>query len=432
MAEAERISIVGGRLVDPANDIDAELDVHIADERILAVGPAPGYFTATRVIDATGQVVCPGLVDLWARLREPGDEHKATIKSETHAAAAAGVTTLCCPPDTKPVVDTPAVARLIVTTARRYGKTRVIPAGALTQGLKGRHISEMAALKRAGCRVVSNADAPIENTLVLRRAMEYAAGFELVIFLRPEDHHLCAEGCVHEGRVGTRLGLPGIPEAAETVALAQELALAEQTGARVHFRGLSCARATEMLAEARRRNIAATADVSAHQLFLTEDDVADFDGNCHVRPPLRTVADRSALRSALVRGDIGAICSDHQPHEEDAKLAPFPLTEPGVTALETYLPLVLRLVADGILDLKTALSRVTSDPARILGLDIGQLEVGRKADICIFDPAQEWVVSPATLISLGHNTAFNGQRVAGRVNWTLLEGRVVFEREAGR
>jgi dihydroorotase len=431
MAEGERISICNGRLVDPANGIDAECDLHIAAGRVVAVGPAPDGFRADRTLDARGLVVCPGLVDLCARLREPGLEHKATIASETAAAAAAGITTLCCPPDTRPVIDTPAVAQLVSQIAERHGHARVIPAGALTQGLAGEQISEMAALEHAGCPVMCHADLPLKNTLVLRRAMEYATTYDLTLFLRPEDEHLRDQGCVHEGRVATRLGLPGIPEAAETVALARDLALAEQTGAGIHFRCLSTGRATQMLAEAVRRGVRASADVSAHQLFLTEDDIGAFDSNYHVTPPLRTSADRDALRAAVASGDLAAVCSDHRPHEADAKLAPFPSTAPGISALETLLPLMLRLVAEGVMDLSTAVSRITLRPARILELPLGQLEAGRVADVCVFDPRERWVLSEATMVGEGRNTPFLGQELEGRVSWTLLAGRVVYQRGSG-
>jgi len=429
MSTAPKISICNGRLLDPANGIDAECDLHIADRRIAAAGPAPTGFRADRTLDARGLVVCPGLVDLCARLREPGYEHKATIAGETAAAAAAGITTLCCPPDTQPVIDTPAVAQLVVQTAERHGRARVVPAGALTQGLRGEQISEMAALKHAGCPVMSHADRPLKNTLVQRRAMEYATTYGLTVFLSPEDKHLRDGGCVHEGRVATRLGLPGIPEASETVALARDLALAEQTGAGIHFRCLSTGRATRMLAEAIQRGIRASADVSAHQLFLTEDDIGAFDSNCHVTPPLRTSEDRAALRTALARGDLAAVCSDHRPHEQDAKLAPFPATAPGISALETLLPLVLRLVAEQVMDLTTALARITVAPARILQLSVGRLDPERVADVCVFDPEACWTPSAATLVSAGHNTPFLGRELKGRVVWTLLAGRVVFQRE---
>ena len=432
MARGHTISIRNGRLIDPASGTDAEADLHIADGRILAVGPAPGGFIPDRTLDARGMVVCPGLVDLSARLREPGHEQKATIASETRAAAAAGITTLCCPPDTLPIIDTPAVAKLVSQTAERHGYARVLPAGAITQGLAGKQITEMAALKAAGCPVLSQADRPIRNTLVLRRAMEYAATFGLTLFLQPQDADLAEGGCAHEGRVATRLGLPGIPESAETVAVARALVLAEQTGARIHFRGLSTARGAEMLAEARRRGIPATGDVAMHQLFLTEDDLAGFDANCHVIPPLRTRADRDALRIAVAEGAIGAICSDHQPHDADAKEAPFPETAPGISALETLLPLALRLVAEGVLDLPTAITRLTVGPADILGhppgRDLGCIRPGRPADVCVFDPDEAWVPTTERLYSQGDNSPFLGVSLHGRARWVLLGGHLSHDR----
>ena len=431
MSDREALSIRNGRLIDPANGIDGLLDLHVAAGRVLAIGPAPDGFVPTRVLDATGQIVCPGFVDLCARLREPGSEQKATIASETRAAAAAGITALCCPPDTNPIIDTPAVAELVRHTAHRHRFARVLPAGALTQGLAGSQISEMAALKQAGCPVMSHALRPIRNTLVLRRAMEYAATFDLTVFLHPEDADLRGAGCMHEGAVSTRLGLPGIPEAAETVAVARDLALAEQAGARVHFRGLSSARATEMLREAQGRGIAATADVSAIQLVLTEDAVRSFDSNCHLRPPLRTARDREALRAAVASGLIGAICSDHQPHDADAKLVPFPATAPGISALETLLPLSLRLVDEGVADLPTVIARLTCGPAQILGKPLlGRFDEDHSADVCVFDPQARWVLEADRMVSLGRNTPFIGQELKGRVSWTLLGGRIVYERAA--
>jgi dihydroorotase len=432
MAREPKLSIRNGRLIDPASGTDEEADLHLAEGRILAVGAAPAGFQPDRTLDARGLILCPGLVDLSARLREPGHEQKATIASETRAAAAAGITTLCCPPDTAPVIDTPAVARLVSQIAERHGYARVMPAGAVTQGLEGRQITEMAALKAAGCPVLSQADRPIRNGQVLRRALEYAATFGLTLFLQPQDADLSEGGCAHEGRIATRLGLPGIPEAAETVAVARALVLAEQTGARIHFRGLSTARGAEMLAEAQARGIQATADVAIHQLFLTEDDLDGFDSDCHVIPPLRTLADREALRAAVAKGIIGALCSDHQPHDADAKEAPFPETAPGISALETLLPLTLCLVAEGVLDLPTAIVRLTTGPAEILGhppgRDLGCIRPGRPADVCVFDPEESWVPSRETLLSHGVSSPFLGVSLRGRVRWTLLGGRTVFER----
>ncbi|UHD18518.1 dihydroorotase [Thiocapsa bogorovii] len=428
MAEVERISIRGGRLIDPANRLDREVDLHLADGRVLAVGEAPPGFQPERVLDARGLIVCPGFVDLSARLREPGLEQKATIASETRAAAASGITTLCCPPDTSPVIDTPAVAQLIQQTAQRHRFARVVPAGAMTRDLDGKQITEMAALKLAGCPVLSQADRPIRSAQVQRRAMEYAATFGLTLFLHPQDPDLTSGGCAHEGRVSARLGLPGIPEAAETVAVARDLALAGQTGARIHFRGLSTARATVMLAAARGRGVQASGDVAIHQLFLTEDDLDGFDANCHLVPPLRTRADRDALRHALAAGEIGAICSDHQPHDADAKLLPFPETAPGISGLETLLPLALRLVSEGVLDLAGVIARLTLGPAEVLGLDLGHLSPGATADVCLFDPNDCWIPTPETLLSHGENSPFLHTPMHGRVMATVLDGRIVFER----
>jgi dihydroorotase len=436
MSKGPKLSIRNGRLIDPTSGVDREADLHIADGLVVAVGAAPGGFQPDRTLDARGLVICPGLVDLSARLREPGLEQKATIASETRAAAAAGITTICCPPDTAPIVDTPAVAQLVLQIAERHGYARVLPAGAITQGLEGRQITEMAALKQAGCPVLSQADRPIRSTQVLRRALEYATTFGITLFLQPQDPDLAEGGCAHEGRVATRLGLPGIPQAAETVAVARALALAEQTGARIHFRGLSTARGAEILAMARGRGILATGDVAMHQLFLTEDDVDGFDADCHVIPPLRTLEDREALRAAVAAGHIQAVCSDHQPHDADAKQAPFPETAPGISALETLLPLALCLVNEGVLELPAALARLTSGPAEILGYgpargpgrSIGCLSPGSLADVCVFDPNETWVPMPGNLASHGANSPFLGIEIHGRVHWTLLGGRVAFER----
>jgi len=421
------ITISGGRLIDPANNIDEQLDLHISEGRIAALGSVPEGFIAEQTIDAAGRIVCPGLIDLQARLREPGQKHKGTIASESLAAASAGITTLCCPPDTKPVIDTPAVAEQIRQRAIEAGMARVLPIGALTQGLEGQHLSSMQALQSAGCIVMGNARHAIANTLVQRRAMEYAATLGLTVFLNSEDPWLAADGCIHEGALGTRLGLAGIPECAEVIAVGRDLMLVEQTGVRAHFGQLSSSRAVDMIAAARAKGLPVSADVSAHQLFLTEMDVAEFDSACHVRPPLRSQRDRDGLRAAVADGAISAICSDHQPHDRDAKLAPFAATEPGISALETLLPLTLRLVEERVLDLSEAIARLTSGPAAILGLKCGQLGVGATADICIFDPKHHWRVEEEQLLSHGKNTPFLGWELSGKARTTLLEGRIVYQ-----
>ncbi|MCW5586242.1 MAG: dihydroorotase [Chromatiales bacterium] len=420
------ISIINGRLIDPAHGIDDQLDLHIDGEFVVAVGDAPAEFAAAEVIDARGCVVCPGLVDLAASLREPGYEHKATLASEAAAAARGGITTVLCTPDTNPVIDNSAVVELIHRKARKLGQTRILTTGALTRGLAGEQLSEMAALKQAGCVAVSNARAPLASTLVERRALEYAATFDLTVFLRPEDRHLRAGGCAHEGAISTRLGLPAIPSAAESVAVARDLALAEHTQAKVHFRALSTLTAARMIHEAQAAGLAVTADVAAHQLHLTEMDVDDFNAECHVSPPLRTLTDRDALRRAVADGTIAAICSDHQPHEPDAKQRPFPETEPGISCLETLLGLTLRLVEEQVLDLPTALARVTSGPADILGLPYGRLNAGSPADVCVFDLQRHWTLDVSRMRSEGRNTPFGGWEFPGRITHTLFNGRVVY------
>ena len=423
------LHLKGGRVIDPANKVDGLLDVYIADGRIASLGDAPEGFGSAREIDAGGCIVCPGLVDMCARVREPGQEHKATIATESVAAAAGGITTLCCPPDTNPVVETPADIELIRLRAEKTGKTRIVTLGALTHGLDGERLSEMAALKNAGCVGVSNALRPLANTLVQRRALEYAATFGLTVFLHPNDHWLSANGCAHEGQVATRLGLPGIPEAAETAAVARDLTLIEQTGIRAHFSHLTTARAVHMVARAQFDGLPVTADVALPYLYLTEVDISDFDSHCHVIPPLRTTQDRLHLREALKRGTLSAISSDHQPHEADAKLRSFPSTEPGISGLDTLLPMSLRLVEAHVIELDELIHRLTAGPAGILGLPFGTLSIGASADVCIFDPDLVWQLNTDTMRSNGHNTPFMGWEMKGRVIHTLLAGNLVHSLE---
>jgi len=424
--------IANGRLVDPANGVDGVMDLYIDDRGfVCSVGRAPAEFDASNVIDARGRIVCPGLVDIRARLREPGLEYKATMESEVRAAVSAGITTICCPPDTTPTIDTPAMAQMIQQRAWRYGLTFVHPLGALTRELKGEHLSDMAALDEAGCVGFSNALHPVQDTLVMRRALEYAASFDFTVFLHCEDPWLRAVGCAHEGEVATRLGLPGIPEAAETVAVARDLALIEHTGVRAHFCQISSAKGASMLAEARQHDLRISADVTAHHLHLTEHDIGFFNTQCHVVPPLRSERDRDALRAALREGTVSAVCSDHQPHEPDAKLAPFSQSEPGISGLETLLPLTLRLVDEEVIGLERAIALLTCNPADVLRIDRGRLGVGANADVCIFDPEAEWTLAEADLRSRGRNTPFLGWRFRGRVTHTLVGGRLVYEREQG-
>jgi len=422
-----RILIKNGRVIDPANNIDKVTNIYIADGKISAVANALDDFTAEQVIDASGQLVCPGLVDLSARLREPGFEHKATIASETRAAAAAGITSLVMPPDTYPITDTPAVAKLIRKKAQDAGFAKVYSLGAATQNLRGENISEMAALKAAGCIGISNALTPIKNPLIMKRIMEYAATFDLTVFLFSEDPSLRHSGCVHEGAISTRLGLPGIPEAAETVAVARDLALIADTGVRAHFCRISTLKALQMISRAQFDGLPVSVDVAAHQLYLTDMDIGEFDSQCHVRPPLRDQRDKQGLREGVCKGSISVICSDHQPHEADAKLYPFRQTEAGISALETLLPLTLRLTEESNISLPDAIARVTTGPAMIAGIDAGTLSQGEEADIVIIDPEQYWKVCPENMLSRGHNTPFRDWELKGKAVHTLLAGKTVFK-----
>ncbi len=419
--------IKNGHLVDPGNDISKKTDIYINDEGFIqAIGKAPEKFKIKNEFDATGKIVCPGLVDLRARPREPGLEYKATIESETLAAVSAGITTFCCPPDTQPVIDTPAMAQMIQHRAWRFGMSFIHPMGALTKNLEGKQLSDMEALDESGCVGITNGLNPVTNTLVMRRAMEYAASFDLTVFLHSEDPWLHGDGCVHEGEVGTRLGLPGIPEAAETVGITRDLALIEHTGVRAHFCGLSSARAVEMITEAQSRGLNVSADVTAHHLHLTEHDIGYYNTQCHVMPPLRSNRDRDGLRLGLQSGVITAICSDHQPHEPDAKLAPFAIAASGISGLETLLPLTLKLVDDKLLTIEQAITLLTANPAKIIGVDTGNLGVGATADICIIDPGRHWILTEENFVSRGKNSPFIGWEFTGKVTHTFVGGELVF------
>ncbi len=422
-----KIHIKGGRLIDPRNNIDAVRDLYIAAGKIVAAGVAPAGFSPNRTIDATDKIVCPGLVDLSARLREPGFEYIATLESEMDAACAGGVTSLACPPDTDPPLDEPGLVEMLKYRARNRNKARVYPIGALTQGLKGARLTEMAELRDAGCVAFSHADVPLTDNQVLFFAMQYAATFNIPVWLRPQDAALARNGVAHDGQVATRLGLPSIPVCAETVALAIILLLARETGARVHLCRLSSAEGINMVRRARHDGAAVTCDVAVHHLHLSEMDIGYFDPNCHLIPPLRSQRDRDALRKGLADHTVDAVCSDHCPVDEDAKQLPFSESEPGATALELLLPLTLKWAEEDRIALPTALARITTDAAGILGIDAGHLSVGTDADICIFDAERYWKVEPAALLSLGKNTPFSGLELKGRVTHTLVGGQIAHE-----
>ncbi len=389
------------------------------------MGKPPDGFRADEVIDASGLAACPGLVDLSARLREPGFEYKATLESEVRAAAAGGVTTLACPPDTDPPLDEPGLVEMLTRRAASLDCAHVHPLGALTVGLKGERLAEMAELAEAGCVGFFQGNAALPDAATLLQAMRYAATFGFTVWLRPQDAHLARGGVAHDGEVATRLGLPPIPVVAETVALRTIIELMMATGARVHVARLSSAAGVALVAEARARGAAITCDVGIHHLHLCDRDIGDFDAQCNLSPPLRDPSDRQRLREALADGTIDAVCSDHTPVDDDAKQVPFAEAEPGATGLELLLPLTLQWGREAGLKPAAALATVTHRAARVLGVAAGTLDPGASADVCLFDPARPWIVTSAALASQGKNTPFQGLELTGRVVRTLLSGRTV-------
>jgi dihydroorotase len=422
-----KIEISNGRVIDPKHGIDRIGTVYIAAGKVAALGAPPAGWHANRVLNATGLVVCPGLIDASARLREPGFEYKATLESEVAAAIAGGVTHLACPPDTDPPLDEPGLVEMLKHRARSLNQAHVYPIGALTVGLKGDTITEMGELTEAGCIAFSHGDAALADTQVMLRALQYAATFGYRVWLRPQDVHLARGGVAHDGEVATRLGLPAIPGCAETIALETIFELVRATGVHVHLARLSTHEGVARVRAAKKAGLPITCDVAIHHVHLCDVDIGWFNAHCHLVPPLRGLRDRAALRAGLADGTIDLICSDHTPVDDDAKQLPFAESEPGATGLELLLPLTLKWAHEDRLPLAAALARITSDPARVLGLNAGHLGAGAEADVCVFDPDLRWVVAPATLKSQGKNTPFLGIELAGKVRYTLVGGQVVHE-----
>ena len=416
-----KIAIKNGRIVDPASGRDSVGELYIADGKIAEEGKAD------RVIDARGLVVAPGFIDISARLREPGFEYKATLESEMDAAVAGGVTSIACPPDTDPPLDEPGLVDMLRRRAKALTRARVYPIGALTVKLEGERLTEMAQLAQAGCVAFSQANVPLLDTQVLWRALQYAATFRFPVWLRAEDAALARGGVSHDGEVSTRLGLPGIPSFAETIAINTVLELVRATGARVHFCRLSTAGGVELMRAAKREGLPVTSDVGVHHLHLCDRDLGYFDPNCRLEPPLRSQRDRDALSRGLEEGTLDCICSDHTPVDDDGKHLPFAEAEPGATGLELLLPLTLKWGEARKLPLAKTLARITSEAARILGVAQGRLALGAPADIAIFDPAATLRISPENLKSQGKNTPFLGYELAGRVRYTLVAGNVIHE-----
>ncbi|SFE73544.1 dihydroorotase [Nitrosomonas sp. Nm166] len=422
-----KIHIKNGRVIDPKHGIDAVQDIFIAKGKIVAIGEAPSEFHASRVIDAQSLIICPGLVDLSVRLREPGLEYKATLESEMGAAVAGGVTSFACPPDTDPPLDEPGLVEMLKHRAKSLNQAHVYPIGALTQGLKGERLTEMAELNDAGCVVFGQPDGLLPNLRVLMQAMRYASTFGFSVWLRPQEISLTSDGVAHDGEVATRLGLPTVPVCAETIALSNIILLAKETGVRVHLCRVSSAEGLSMIRAAKQQGLLMTCDVTINHLHLSDMDIGFFDSNCHMMPPLRASSDRDALRNGLLDGTIDAICSDHAPVDEDAKLLPFGQSEIGTTGVELLLPLTFKWGIEMRLPLLKVLARITSDPAEILGIDAGHLSIGKAADICIFDPESYWKVMPSAILSQGKNTPFLGMELPGKIKYTLVNGHIVYE-----
>ncbi len=422
-----KIKISNGRVIDPGSGTDALMDVYLGAGKVLALGAEPHGFSPNRIIDARGKVVIPGLVDLSARLREPGYEYLAKLESEMFAATVGGVTSLCCPPDTDPPLDEPGLVEMLKHRAKGRNQTNVYPLGALTQQLQGTRLTEMGELREAGCVGFSQANAPLMDTQVLSRALDYASTFGFTVWLQPQDAHLARGGVAHDGEVATRLGLPAIPTCAETIALSIILHLVRHTGARVHLCRISSAEGLDLVRAAKQEGLPITCDISLNHLHLSEHDIGFFNAHCHLTPPLRSLSDRDALRQGLLDGTVDALVSDHAPVDVDAKQLPFEASETGATGLELLLPLTLKWARESGLPWIQALARVTTDPARILGVEAGQIGAGYPADICIFDPEREWLVTPNTLKSQGKNTPFLNLPLMGKVTHTLVGGFPIYE-----
>ena len=430
-----KILIRNGRVIDPASGLDAVGDVAIAAGRIVSLNGALADFSPNRIIDVSGCIVAPGLIDLAARLGEPGHEHEGMLESELAAAVAGGVTSVVCPPDTDPVLDEPGLVEMLKFRAEKLHQSRVFPLGALTRALKGEALTEMVELTEAGCVAFSQAEVPLANTQVLMRAMQYAATFGYAVWLRPQELYL-GKGVAASGALATRLGLAGVPVAAETIALHTIFDLARATGARVHVCRISSAAGVALVAGAKAEGLAVTCDVSINSLHLTDVDIGYFDSRMRLDPPLRQQRDRDALRRGLADGTVDALVSDHTPVDKDAKTLPFAEAEPGATGLELLLGLACKWGVESQAGMLRALAVLTSEPARVLGAALGTLQAsagrlvkGGVADICIFDPGREWTVEPAALRSQGKHTPFSGHLLPGRVRYTLVGGQLAFERD---
>lgn len=421
------IHLKNGRVIDPANNVDRAADLFIAGGKIVAVGEPPVGFRATQVVDVSKRWVLPGLVDVCARLREPGYEYKATLESEMQAALHGGVTSLSCPPDTDPVLDEPGLVEMLKFRTQSLNQANVYPQGALTLGLKGETLTEMSELAEAGCIGFGQAEVPIVNTQVLVRAMQYAHTFGYTLWLRPQDPWLGRGGVAHSGAVATRLGLSGVSVSAETVALQTIIELMRNTGCRVHLCRLSSAAGIELVRQAKQEGLPVTADVSLQHLHCIDVDIGYFNPMLRLSPPVRSARDRDAVARGLVDGTLDAITSDHCPVDDDEKLLPFAEASPGATGLELLLAQTLRWAVRYEVKPMCAIEKISSAASRVLGIAAGTLSPGVAADVCVYDPQAHWRVTPQSLVSQGKNTPFLGHELSGKVVLTLVAGQVVFD-----
>lgn len=420
------ILIRGGQILDPGR-VNAVADLLIDNGKVTAIGPNLKVPDGALVIQAKGRLVVPGFVDLHVHFREPGFEYKETIQTGSASAVAGGFTTVCCMPNTNPVNDNQAITEFMLERARTAGLANVLPIGAITKGSEGKELAEIGDLCRAGCVAISDDGKPVMNSLVMRRAMEYALAFDLPVVDHCEDLHLAEGGCMNEGLVSTELGLPGIPAAAEDVMVARNVSLAELTGARLHLAHISTAGSVRMVREAKSRGIKVTAEACPHHFTLTEEVVRGFNTFAKMNPPLRTWNDVQAIKNGLGDGTIDVIATDHAPHATQEKQQGFTEAPFGIVGLETALPLTLALVEEGVMSLESAIDKLSSAPARAFNLSKGTLAVGADADVAIIDPRAQWEVDPAKFRSKSRNTPFVGWKVKGLVVTTIVGGKVVFE-----
>ncbi|HYM37138.1 MAG TPA: dihydroorotase [Nitrospiraceae bacterium] len=420
------ILIKSGQVIDPGR-VNGPADVLIENGKIAAIGPKLKAPAGAKVIDATNKVVMPGFIDLHVHFREPGFEYKETIQSGTAAAAAGGFTSVCCMPNTHPVNDNQSITEFILEKARVAGNANVFPVGAITKGSEGKELAEIGDLRRAGCVAISDDGLPVMNSLVMRRAMEYAIAFDVPVVDHCEDLYLSEGGCMNEGLVSTQMGLPGMPAAAEDVMVARNLALAELTGARLHLAHLSTAGSVRMVRDAKARGIKVTAEACPHHFMLTEEAVCGYNTHAKMNPPLRTWADVQAIKDGLRDGTIDVIATDHAPHAAQEKQQEFAAAPNGIVGLETAWPLTLTLVEEGVLSLEAAVAKLTTEPAKAFSLKKGTLAPGADADVAIADLQEGWEVDPARFRSKSRNTPFAGWKVKGRITTTIMGGRIVYE-----